>query len=57
MKGQLLSIDISEKIINLVRDHPEIYNQRMKEYKDKDIASNIWKRIANEMSIDGVSGK
>jgi len=45
------------KIINLARDHPEIYNQRIKEYKDKEIASNIWKSIANEMSIDGVSGK
>ena len=38
MNGRLSSINISEKIIYLVRDHPEIYNQRMKEYKD--IASN-----------------
>ncbi|KAH3699503.1 hypothetical protein DPMN_074459 [Dreissena polymorpha] len=57
MKGRLSSIDISEKKINVARDHPEIYNQRIKEYKDKEIASNIWKSIANEMSIDGVSGK
>ena len=40
MNGRLSSINISEKIIYLVRDHSEIYNQRKKEYKDKDIASN-----------------
>ena len=57
MKGKLSETGTSEKLINLVREHQEVYNQRLKEYKDTDLTSNIWRSIANELSVDGVKGK
>ena len=40
-----------EKLINLVEEHPALYNTLLKEYKDSIISGNIWDSIAE--AIDG----
>ena len=56
MKGKLSTVQISEKIIEMVRQHPVLYDQRLQEYRDVNIAGNLWASIAASLQMDGISG-
>ena len=40
----------AEKLINIVRNHPEIYDVSYKKHSDRDFISNLWKQIAIEFN-------
>ena len=40
-----------EKLAELVRKFPALYNKSVKEFKDNNITSLIWKKIAKEMNL------
>ena len=50
-KGQILGSENDE----MVQDHPEVYDQRLPEYKYTDISQNIWESIATALEIDDTS--
>lgn len=46
------SIDI-EKLIAEVFDHPILYDQSLKAYKDNNRKNNVWKKIALSLDATG----
>jgi hypothetical protein len=55
MRGKLSSQKSTEKLIELVKNYPELYNQRSSSYPDSDFTLNVWKSIAKALEED-VSG-
>jgi len=55
MKGKLTSTKTTEKIIEMVREYPVIYDQSSTTYRDADVTGNIWSSIAKALEGD-VSG-
>ena len=41
-----------EKFINLVEEHPALYNTLLKEYKDSIRIGNIWDSIVEAMDVE-----
>ena len=48
---------VYEKLIELVRNRPPIYNCRLAEHKDVQLQKNLWKAIADQMEVEGMTGK
>ncbi|GFR83512.1 hypothetical protein ElyMa_005977000 [Elysia marginata] len=44
-----------EKLIDLVRERPALYNCQLTEYKDHQLQKNIWKNIAEEMGLEDMT--
>ena len=47
---------IYEKLIDLVRERPSLYNCQLTEYKDHQLQKNAWKIIAEEMGLEDMTG-
>ena len=54
---QLVEPDKTERLIELVRHHPGLYDQRSPNYMDARMAYNTWESIANELKLTGVTGR
>lgn len=52
-KMQKLSTENIEKLIDAVREHPSLYDKRDKRYKKTDLNDTIWKKIAQDLQLDG----
>jgi len=52
----LLTKETTEKLIEIVRDNPALYNASLPEYKDASIVKNLWISVTKEMKIDGLTG-
>lgn len=46
-KGQTTTVSATEKVMELVSQHPVLYDQHRRDYRDSVVAANIRKRIAN----------
>ena len=46
-----------EKLIELVRQNPGLYDQSLSMYKDNVWTQNTWKKIADHLGLDDVDGK
>lgn len=42
-----------EKLIELIRQHPPIYNAQLDSYKDENLKDNIWTKIAESINKTG----
>lgn len=49
-----MEIDV-EKLINLVRKYPPIYNPDNKDFSNKEIRDNIFNTVISE-AMDGIAG-
>lgn len=47
----LLIIMDDSKLIELVRDHPSIFNPKHPQYKDAYVRENVWTMVAKEMEL------
>lgn len=43
----------NDKLISLIRKHPLLYNTELKEYKDNQLKTIIWRNIALECCLKG----
>jgi hypothetical protein len=41
-----------ERLIDLVREHPSLYNQQLAEYRDLELGNNIWGGVCENFSPD-----
>ena len=41
-----------EKLSELVRRFPCLYDKTKKDYKDKNVVANAWETVANELEIE-----
>jgi hypothetical protein len=57
MKSKLNDQNNCEKLIELIRENPVLYDCSRKEYKDADIVTNTWKSIISRLEIPGLTGK
>ena len=46
-----------EHLIDLVEQHPPLYNVTLADHKNKMVTTNTWKKIAREMDVDGLGCK
>ena len=56
-RSQLSLFETSEKLIELVRLHPCLYNPTLREYKDIDVSRNTWRSIAKALNMPETSCK
>ncbi len=42
-------IEVYEKLVELVRQHPCLYDASMSEHKDHPLQKNIWKQISKDL--------
>ena len=42
-----------EKLIELVRNHPELYDKRQLKYRDVNYSRALWKEFAKELQFKG----
>lgn len=42
-----------EMLIDLVRNEPRLWDQRLKSYHNRDIKANLWESIGKELLIKG----
>lgn len=40
-------------LIELVREHPPLWDQRDKKYYNRDVRAKLWKKIGEKMNIPG----
>ena len=45
-----------EKLIELVRQRPALYNCQLRQYKDQQLHRNMWRTIAHEMGETELTG-
>ncbi|KAK3926172.1 Transcription factor Adf-1 [Frankliniella fusca] len=45
-------IELSKKLIQLVKDHPFLYDKDVEEFKDEAKKNEVWKMIANSLSVE-----
>ena len=48
---------VTERLITLVQDHPQLYDVSSNSYKDTGLSSNIWESIAKLLNVADVDGK
>lgn len=53
---RLTSVGDNEKLVELVRSNPFIYDATSPYHKDTIMLANTWKSIAAELNIPGLSG-
>ncbi len=51
-KSKLSSPATCEKLIELVREHPVVFNSRLPDYKDIDVVRNTWESITQALEVD-----
>ena len=51
-----LTYEETERLINLIRENPFLYDQTKKEYRDRVLINNLYTQIATKMKI-GLTGK
>ena len=54
---QLSSEQITEKLVELVRQHVFIYDVKSDKHRDGQRLQNVWESISMEMGADGMDGK
>ena len=52
-----LTYEETERLINLIRENPSLYDQTKKEYHDRVLINNLYTQIATKMNIEGLTGK
>ena len=50
----MASVEIKEKLINLVRIHPELYDKQHLKYRDVACSRSLWKEFAKELQLTGM---
>ena len=45
-----------EKLLDLVRERPALYNCQLTEYTAHQLQKNTWKNIAEEMGLEDMTG-
>ena len=53
----VLKLSTMEKVVELVRQNPGLYDLKSKEYRDSVWSNNCWKKIAANINEEGVTGK
>ena len=53
----ILSVVNTEKLVELVRKHPLLYDPTCHEHKDSQRVHNLWNSIAKVMHFDKMDGK
>ena len=46
-----------KRLFENIRHYPDLYDTSRETYKDQGLKDNIWRNIAKEMGVDGMSGK
>ena len=54
---QLSSEQITENLVELVRQYVFIYNVKSDKHRDGQRLQNVWESISMEMGVDGMDGK
>ena len=44
-----------EELIGLIREHPGLYDQTSKKYKDQIWTRNVWEKIAKKLDVEGMT--
>ena len=57
MASKKITASNIEKLIELVRANPAIYDVQLKEHKDSVLLRNIWESIAAATGVEGMDGK
>ena len=57
MASKKITASNIEKMIELVRVNPAIYDVKLKEHKDSVLLKNIWESISAAMGVEGMDGK
>ena len=57
MPSSKVSVEDTEKLIELVRQHPLLYDASCPEHKDAQRMRNVWQSIANVMGREKMGGK
>ena len=57
MPKSKVSKEKTEHLIELVRDHPLLYNPRVPEHKDAQLTFNTWRSIAEILAVGKFGGK
>jgi hypothetical protein len=52
----LISKNNTEKLIEIVRENPELCDASLSDYKDTLVIKNIWSSVAKEMKIQDLTG-
>lgn len=52
-----LSLDEEERMISFVKQHPEIYDPKNADYKNKAHKDMIWSDFAKTLNNDGITGR
>ena len=56
-RGRTISDDVIEKLIELVRENPCIFDQSLPEYRDALFIKNVWDSIAEKLDYNDYEGK
>ena len=51
------SQDETERLINLIRHHPCLYDSENNDYHNRPLLNNLYENISQKMEINGISGK
>ena len=57
MAKLVLTTEETEKLIDLVRENPGLYDQGLPEYKDAIYQRNCWVKLATQLGYDASYGK
>jgi hypothetical protein len=52
MESKVFTLELDERLIDVVRDHPVLYDPTIKNYKDAMVRNNVWKKISKELGRD-----
>ena len=56
-KGIKIHTSEMEKLIELVRDHPLLYDPTLADYRDAIKVTNAWNSISRILDVVGMNGK
>ena len=57
MPKSKISTEKTERLIELVREHPHLYNPRLPEHRDAQFIYNTWGSIARILAVEKFCGK
>ena len=57
MPKSKISTGKTEELIELVREHPHLYNPRLPEHRDAQLIENTWGSIAEVLALEKCGGK